>query len=94
MKKCTMATILAVTFLSHFANVNPAAAQASQSSQSLEYELALQRGTQAVIWGLPAVSMKTFCGSMQTQLGAKENDIVYFFTAFHGDEFAHYYPGQ
>jgi hypothetical protein len=51
---------------------------APESSQSLEYELALQRGTQAVIWGLPAVSMKGFCGSMQTQLGAKENDIVYF----------------
>jgi hypothetical protein len=52
--------------------------QDAKPSQSLVYELALQRGTQAVIWGLPAVSMKGFCGSMQTQLGAKENDIVYF----------------
>jgi hypothetical protein len=49
---------------------NPATPQESKSSQSLEYVSALQRGTQAVIWGLPAVSMKGFCGSMQTDLGA------------------------
>jgi hypothetical protein len=70
-----MAVVVATCFAS--ANVM-AETQDAKSSQSLEYELALQRGTQAVIWGLPAVSMKSFCGSMQTQLGAKENDIVYF----------------
>jgi hypothetical protein len=61
-----------------FAAGTSPAAPGAKSSQSLEYELALQRGTQVVIWGLPAVSMKSFCGSMQTQLGARENDIVYF----------------
>ncbi len=78
MKKYTIATIIAFALVLHFASGTSLAAQESKSSQSLEYELALQRGTQAVIWGLPAVSMKSFCGSMQTQLGAKENDIVYF----------------
>ena len=70
-----MAVVLATCFASThvMADTNDV-----RSSQSLDYELALQRGTQAVIWGLPAVSMKGFCGSMQTQLGAKENDIVYF----------------
>jgi hypothetical protein len=78
MKKMATAAILAFALLLHFASATSLAAQESKSSQSPEYELALQRGTQAVIWGVPAVSMKGFCGSMQTQLGAKENDIVYF----------------
>jgi hypothetical protein len=78
MKKYTLLTILAFALLLHFASATSLAAQGSKSSQSLEYELALQRGTQAVIWGLPAVSMKGFCGSMQTQLGAKDYDIVVF----------------
>ena len=51
--------------------------QDAKSSQSLEYEQAHQRGTQAVIWGLPAVSMKFFFEGMQA-VGAGYNDIVYF----------------
>ena len=78
MKKYTIAVIIAFALSLHFASTTSLAAQGSKSSQSLEYELALQRGTQAVIWSLPAVSMKSLCGSMKTQLGAKENDIVYF----------------
>ena len=77
-KKPVTTAILAVASLLHFACGVSTEAQESRSSQSLEYELALQRGTQAVIWGLPAVSMKAFCGSMQTQLGAKDNDIIVF----------------
>jgi hypothetical protein len=78
MKKYTIAVTITFALLLHFAYGTSHAAQDAKSSQSPEYELALQRGTQAVIWGLPAVSMKGFCGSMETQLGAKENDIVYF----------------
>ena len=77
-KKHTIATMIAVSLLLNLACGSSLSAQELKSSQSLEYELALQRGTQAVIWSLPAVSMKSFCGSIQTQLGAKENDIVYF----------------
>ncbi len=53
MNRSTATIILAVLALA-FAHANPATAQGSKSSQSLEYELALQRGTQAVIWGVPA----------------------------------------
>jgi hypothetical protein len=70
--------MIALAIVLQLAGAGSLAAQESTSGQSLEYQLALQRGTQAVIWGLPAVSMKTFCGSMKTQLGAKENDIIVF----------------
>ncbi len=75
MKKYTLLTILAFALLLQFASATSLAAQGLKSCQSLEYELALLRGTQAVIWGLPAVSMKGFCGSMQTQLGAKDMSL-------------------
>ena len=55
MKQCTIATILAFTFLFHFANANPAAAQVKTTE--------------------------------------KYNEPGRF-SAFHGYEFAHYYPGQ
>ncbi len=78
MKKCTVVTIIAFALLLHFASATSLAAQGSKSSQSLEYELALQRGTQAVIWGMPAVSMKGVFKSIQRDLGAGYQDIVYF----------------
>ena len=42
------------------------------------YTLALQRGTQAVIWAIPAVSMVDLRKSAERQLGATYNDIIYF----------------
>jgi hypothetical protein len=48
--------ITALALATCFASTNAMA----KSSQWLEYEQAHQRGTQAVIWGLPAVSMKFF----------------------------------
>jgi hypothetical protein len=77
MKTPTMTAILAFAILLHFACGTSLEAQDPKSSQSMQYELALQRGTQAVIWGLPAVSMKFFFEGMQA-VGAGYNDIVYF----------------
>ena len=45
MKKYTIAVIIAFALSLHFASTTSLAAQGSKSSQSLEYELALQRGT-------------------------------------------------
>ncbi len=46
--------------------------------ESLEYKQAVQRGTQAVIWGMPAVSMMDLRKSAESQLGFTFNDIIYF----------------
>jgi len=86
MKKYTAATMIVLVSVLYLAGATSLAAQQSKSSQSLEYELALQRGTQAVIWGMPAVSMKAFFQSMQG-LGAGYQDIVYVskpFVSRHG----------
>jgi hypothetical protein len=50
----------------------------SGSSDQLAYQLALQRGTQAVIWGMPAVSMMGCRKSAKRDLDATFNDIIYF----------------
>ncbi|MDH3690501.1 MAG: DUF1254 domain-containing protein, partial [Gammaproteobacteria bacterium] len=84
MRSSTIAAFFALTLIP---SINPfAAAEDAKASQSLEYELALQRGTQAVIWSMPAVSMKAFCQSQQ-ELGAEHQDIVYVsqpFVSRHG----------
>lgn len=48
------------------------------ADESLEYEQSVQRGTQAVIWGMPAVSMMDLRKSAESQLGFTFNDIIYF----------------
>lgn len=45
--------------------------------QDLGYQLAYQRGVQAVIWGMPAVSIATLRQATFRDLGARWNDIVY-----------------
>jgi hypothetical protein len=44
--------MIALAALQQLASAGSLAAQQSSSSQSLEYQIALQRGTQ-IIWGLP-----------------------------------------
>ena len=86
MKIPSAVTTIVFVFLLHCFSAPPLAAQVDKESQSLEYQLALQRGTQAVIWGVPAVSMKAFFQSMQG-LGAGYQDIVYVskpFVSRHG----------
>ncbi len=65
MKKSTTTAVLAFTLLPLLGWGTSIAVADSTSSPSLENELALERGTQAVIWGLPAVSMKFFFEGMQ-----------------------------
>jgi hypothetical protein len=49
----------------------------TMSNDDLNYQQALQRGTQAVIWGMPAVSLLGIRQSAQRDLGATFNDIIY-----------------
>ncbi len=78
MRKRTTTAIVAFALILQSGWASPTMAQRSKSSQSPEYELALQRGTQAVIWGMSAVSMKGLFKSIQRDLGAGYQDIVYF----------------
>jgi hypothetical protein len=45
--------------------------------QDLAYQLAYQRGVQAAIWGMPAVSIAALREATFRDLGARYNDIVY-----------------
>lgn len=45
--------------------------------QDLAYQLAYQRGVQAVIWGMPAVSIAALREATFRDLGARYNDVVY-----------------
>ena len=51
--------------------------QSAASDDTLNYQQALQRGTQAVIWGMSAVSMVALRKSAQRDLGATTNDVIY-----------------
>jgi hypothetical protein len=61
------------------ANAQQVAGTQLQAGDELAYQLAFQRGAQAVIWGAPAASMMGLIKSAKSQLGALVNeDIIYF----------------
>lgn len=45
--------------------------------QDLDFQLAYQRGVQAVIWGMPAVNIASLRQATFRDIGARYNDIVY-----------------
>src|SRR5262245_48331205 len=49
----------------------------SSETSALRNQLVYQRGVEAVIWGMPAVSMAMFRQSLPRDLGATYGDIVY-----------------
>ena len=49
----------------------------ASSTEELDYRQAFQRGTQAMIWGMPAVSMMGVRHGSERDLGATYNDIMY-----------------
>lgn len=55
----------------------PFAVQAADNSQDPVYQQKIQRATQAVLWGMPAVSMMGLRRSSARALGATFNDIIY-----------------
>lgn len=50
----------------------------SEEGRSIEYEMKVQRASEAAIWGLPAVSIYDIEMSIQRDLGGKFGDVVYF----------------
>ena len=46
-------------------------------SEDLDNQLAYQRGVQAAIWGMPAVSLASLRDAMVRDLGARPGDVVY-----------------
>ena len=58
-----------------------------KTEESIDYQIMVQRATQAAIWAMPAVSVYDIELSTQRDLGAKFGDIVYFtkpMTSRHG----------
>jgi hypothetical protein len=49
----------------------------SASVDAIAYQQSVQRGAQAVIWGIPLVAMQAFRESAVSELGATFNDIIY-----------------
>lgn len=71
-------TVAAASLLWSVPSVAQDNSQSTASGENLDYQQALQRGTQAVIWGMPAVSMAALRRGAQRDLGAGINDIIYF----------------
>ena len=53
-------------------------ADRSTQSNSIEYEMAVQRACEAAIWGMPAVSIWDVPASIRRDLGGDVGDVVYF----------------
>jgi hypothetical protein len=73
-----MAVTVALIFAILLILVPSRAEKQESTDESLDFQLAFQRGTQAVIWGIPAVSMMDARKSAERQLGSTFNDIIYF----------------
>jgi len=61
--------------------------QAEAPSSSIEYQVKVQRATQAAVWAMPAVSVYDIELSIQRDLGGKVGDIAYLtkpMTSRHG----------
>lgn len=52
----------------------------SDSSESIDYQIKVQRATQAAIWGMPAVGMNGFVAALRDDLGGDLGDVVFFST--------------
>jgi len=62
-------------------------AQESKKTNSIEYEMMVQRASEAAIWAMPAVSVYDIELSIQRDLGGKPGDVAYFtkpMTSRHG----------
>ncbi|GJM14980.1 MAG: hypothetical protein DHS20C13_03070 [Thermodesulfobacteriota bacterium] len=78
LKQFTQKSFILFVFTIMLIAVTGQAGAQNGTEESLEYKQAVQRGTQAVIWGMPAVSMMDLRKSAETQLGFTFNDIIYF----------------
>jgi hypothetical protein len=78
-KKIVQIAVALALIFPIFVTLVPSRAEKQASpDESLDFQLAVQRGTQAVIWGIPAVSMMDARKSAERQLGFNFNDIIYF----------------
>ena len=72
----TLSTLTAI-FLAAL-TVAAGCALAAEDSQSIGYEMKVQRASEAAIWAIPAVSIYDIELSIQRDLGGKFGDVVYF----------------
>jgi len=70
-----------------FAVANQAVGQASSGTSDIDYQIMVQRATQAVIWAMPAAGMIDFEKATKRDLGGDVNDVVFVskpFVSRHG----------
>jgi len=84
-KKPILATLTIVTLA--IAGTNQADAQKSADTFDIEYQVMVQRATQAAIWAMPAAGMIDFEKATKRDLGGDVNDVIYVskpFVSRHG----------
>ena len=56
---------------------------ASENSDGVDYQIMVQRATQAAIWAMPGVALVDFDKATKRDLGGTVNDFVYLTVAKH-----------
>ncbi len=56
--------------------------QKTETESSIEYQLMVQRATQAAIWAMPAVALVDFVKATRRDLGGDYNDVLYLTKPF------------
>ena len=87
MKKATTVRIFGIVLILAVFGISEIIAQEENSLNEIEYQIMVQRATQAAIWGMPAVGMIDLEKATKRDLGGDVNDVVYVsrpFTSRHG----------
>lgn len=87
MKKATTLRIFGIVLILTVFGISEILAQEENSLNEIEYQIMVQRATQAAIWGMPAVGMIDLEKATKRDLGGDVNDVVYVsrpFTSRHG----------
>ena len=75
MKNIFFTTLTIVTLA--IAGANQADAQKSAGTSDIDYQIMVQRATQAAIWAMPAAGMIDFEKVTKRDLGGDVNDVIY-----------------
>jgi hypothetical protein len=59
---------------------------AAESTDDIDYQIMVQRATQAAIWAMPGVALVDFDKATKRDLGGKPNDVVYLTKPFNSTQ--------
>ena len=87
MKKFLKSTLSAAIMILSCFGISKGYAQDQKQSPDIDYEIMVQRATQAAIWGMPAAGMIDFEKATKRDLKGDVNDVIYVskpFASRHG----------